>query len=89
MFQGWIECVGCADRSAYDLNQHYKATGTKLVAEKKLPEPKKVNFTGKYKLLFLWNRNKVKQIWRLIITNLSDINILVQINVLQIYWRDI
>ncbi|XP_054272039.1 glycine--tRNA ligase [Macrosteles quadrilineatus] len=42
---GWIECVGCADRSAYDLNQHFKATGTKLVAEKKLAEPKKINFT--------------------------------------------
>lgn len=36
---GWVECVGCADRSAYDLTQHYKATGVKLCAEKKLPEP--------------------------------------------------
>uniref|UniRef100_A0A8W8MGW3 Glycine--tRNA ligase n=1 Tax=Magallana gigas TaxID=29159 RepID=A0A8W8MGW3_MAGGI len=36
---GWVECVGCADRSCYDLNQHSKATGTKLVAEKKLQEP--------------------------------------------------
>jgi len=42
---GWIECVGCADRSAYDLNQHYKATGIKLVAEKRLDQPKKINFT--------------------------------------------
>lgn len=40
---GWIECVGCADRSAYDLGQHTKATGVKLVAEKKLPEPKVVD----------------------------------------------
>ncbi|GFO25816.1 glycine--tRNA ligase-like [Plakobranchus ocellatus] len=24
---GWVECVGCADRSCYDLNQHTKATG--------------------------------------------------------------
>lgn len=36
---GWIECVGCADRSCYDLNQHSKATGTRLVAEKPLDEP--------------------------------------------------
>ncbi|TRY74080.1 hypothetical protein TCAL_07400 [Tigriopus californicus] len=36
---GWVECVGCADRSAFDLNQHYKATGVKLCAEKPLPEP--------------------------------------------------
>merc|ERR1719147_588366 len=36
---GWVECVGCADRSAYDLTQHTKATGVKLCAEKKLPAP--------------------------------------------------
>ncbi|GBP08253.1 Glycine--tRNA ligase [Eumeta japonica] len=39
---GWIECVGCADRSAYDLTQHTRATGVKLAAEKKLPAPKQV-----------------------------------------------
>lgn len=39
---GWIECVGCADRSAYDLTQHTNATGVRLAAEKKLPEPKTV-----------------------------------------------
>lgn len=42
---GWIECVGCADRSAYDLTQHYKATGVRLAAEKLLPEPKVVDVT--------------------------------------------
>ncbi|XP_052247605.1 glycine--tRNA ligase-like isoform X7 [Dreissena polymorpha] len=40
---GWIECVGCADRSCYDLTQHSKATGQKLVAERKLAEPKNIN----------------------------------------------
>lgn len=29
---GWIECVGCADRSAYDLTQHSAATKEKLAA---------------------------------------------------------
>lgn len=42
---GWIECVGCADRSAYDLNQHSNATGIRLAAEKKLPEPKTFEVT--------------------------------------------
>lgn len=42
---GWIECVGCADRSAYDLTQHTKATGVRLVAEKKLPAPKTIEVT--------------------------------------------
>ena len=37
---GWLECVGCADRSCFDLTQHTNATGTKLAAEKKLPEPR-------------------------------------------------
>lgn len=39
---GWIECVGCADRSCYDLTQHTRATGTRLVAEKPLSEPRTV-----------------------------------------------
>ncbi|VDN31130.1 unnamed protein product [Gongylonema pulchrum] len=39
---GWIECVGVADRACYDLMQHSKATGEKLVAEKVLSEPKTV-----------------------------------------------
>ncbi|GMS88481.1 hypothetical protein PENTCL1PPCAC_10656, partial [Pristionchus entomophagus] len=41
---GWIECVGNADRACYDLQQHYKATNVKLVAEKKLAEPRIVSF---------------------------------------------
>lgn len=43
MFQGWIECVGCADRSAFDLTQHSKASGVRLAAEKKLDQPKTVD----------------------------------------------
>lgn len=34
--------MGNADRAAFDLSAHTKATGVKLAAEKKLPEPKKV-----------------------------------------------
>ena len=30
---GWIECVGCADRSAYDLTVHMKRTGESLVVK--------------------------------------------------------
>lgn len=37
--QGWIECVGIADRACYDLTQHTNATGEKLVAQVDLPEP--------------------------------------------------
>ncbi|KAJ3417282.1 Glycine--tRNA ligase 1, mitochondrial [Chytridiales sp. JEL 0842] len=36
---GWIECVGCADRSAFDLTAHAKATKEKLVVREALPEP--------------------------------------------------
>lgn len=36
---GWIECVGCADRSAYDLSVHSKRTGQALVASQVLAEP--------------------------------------------------
>ncbi|GAB7352731.1 hypothetical protein MBLNU459_g3085t1 [Dothideomycetes sp. NU459] len=36
---GWTECVGCADRSAYDLSVHEKATGQPLRAREVLKEP--------------------------------------------------
>lgn len=42
---GWVECVGCADRSAYDLNQHARATGVKLAAQKTLDTPRTVEVT--------------------------------------------
>lgn len=35
-----MECVGHADRSAFDLTRHTEATNVKLVAEKALAEPK-------------------------------------------------
>ena len=39
---GWIECVGCADRSAYDLSVHMKATGVPLQVREPLKEPYRV-----------------------------------------------
>lgn len=36
---GWIECVGCADRSAYDLTVHANKTKEKLVVRQKLDTP--------------------------------------------------
>lgn len=39
---GWIECVGCADRSAYDLTVHSKKTEEPLVVRELRREPLKV-----------------------------------------------
>ncbi|KAI1617618.1 glycyl-tRNA synthetase [Exophiala viscosa] len=36
---GWIECVGCADRSAYDLTVHMNKTGAPLVVRQTRAEP--------------------------------------------------
>lgn len=36
---GWIECVGCADRSAYDLSVHAKKTGAPLMVRERLDTP--------------------------------------------------
>ena len=36
---GWTECVGCADRAAYDLSVHAKKTGVNLNATELLKEP--------------------------------------------------
>lgn len=40
---GWVECVGCADRSAYDLSVHSARTNQKLVVREALEEPIVVN----------------------------------------------
>ena len=34
-----MECVGCADRSCYDLSHHSTATKVELSAKEELPEP--------------------------------------------------
>lgn len=36
---GWTECVGCADRAAYDLSVHSAKTGTPLIVRQALKEP--------------------------------------------------
>ncbi|KAJ2743708.1 Glycine--tRNA ligase 1, mitochondrial [Coemansia sp. BCRC 34301] len=36
---GWVECVGCADRSAYDLSKHSAYTKEKLCVRENLPTP--------------------------------------------------
>ncbi|KAF7957890.1 hypothetical protein EAE96_003457 [Botrytis aclada] len=36
---GWVECVGCADRSAYDLSVHAKKTGAALMVRQRLDTP--------------------------------------------------
>lgn len=36
---GWVECVGLADRAAYDLNAHTRGSGEKLFASRVLPTP--------------------------------------------------
>lgn len=37
---GWVECVGIADRSAYDLTQHSKASKKDLCAREEYDEPR-------------------------------------------------
>jgi glycyl-tRNA synthetase len=36
---GWTECVGCADRAAYDLSVHSARTGQALLVRQALKEP--------------------------------------------------
>ena len=37
---GWIECVGLADRSAFDLKAHSAKSGTELTAHERFAEPR-------------------------------------------------
>ncbi|XP_053992820.1 glycine--tRNA ligase-like [Hylaeus volcanicus] len=43
---GWIECIGIADRSAYDLVQHATASKTPLVATRRYAEAQTVTKTS-------------------------------------------
>lgn len=40
---GWVECVGIADRSAYDIKSHIESSGNDMYALRKFDEPKTVN----------------------------------------------
>ena len=40
---GWIECVGIADRSAFDLSSHIESSGTDMYAQRKFDESKIIN----------------------------------------------
>lgn len=40
---GWIECVGCADRSAYDLTVHREKTGAPLCVREARTEPLRID----------------------------------------------
>jgi len=42
---GWIECVGIADRSAYDLGSHIESTSTDMYAIRKYEKEKNVKVT--------------------------------------------
>lgn len=44
---GWTECVGLADRSAYDLTCHSAATGKELCAREEFSEPQIVRVLAK------------------------------------------
>ena len=46
MSLGWVECVGIADRSAFDLSVHAKATNTSLTAQRQLETPRVIEKFG-------------------------------------------
>ena len=46
MAQGWVESVGIADRSAFDLAVHAKATKVDLVARELFAEPREESFVA-------------------------------------------
>jgi glycyl-tRNA synthetase len=39
---GWVECVGIADRSAYDLNAHIESSGVDMYALRAFEQPREV-----------------------------------------------
>ncbi|CEL98366.1 unnamed protein product [Vitrella brassicaformis CCMP3155] len=56
---GWVECVGHADRSAYDLSHHTKASKVDLVAQHKFDAPRDIEYVK-----FTPNRPKLGQAFK-------------------------
>jgi len=40
---GWVECVGLADRAAFDLNAHAKMSKSEMTAHERFAEPRMVD----------------------------------------------
>jgi len=65
---GWIECVGIADRSAYDLSSHIECTDNDMRAMRKYDNPKNVKVKkivpdmGVLGPIFKENSGKIKEI---------------------------
>jgi glycyl-tRNA synthetase len=65
---GWIECVGIADRSAYDLLSHIDSSGTDMYALRKYDKPKIIEVKkivpnmGKLGPLFKGEAGRIKEI---------------------------
>jgi len=65
---GWVECVGIADRSAYDLSSHINSSGVDMYALRKFDKPKISNVKkivpdmGRLGPLFKKNAGKIKEI---------------------------
>ena len=63
---GWVECVGIADRSAYDVESHLHSSGTDMYALRKYDKPKVVKVKkivpdmGKLGPLFKNQAGKIK-----------------------------
>mmetsp|Transcript_100 Transcript_100/g.218 ORF Transcript_100/g.218 Transcript_100/m.218 type:complete len:686 (-) Transcript_100:225-2282(-) len=56
---GWVECVGLADRAAFDLNAHAKMSKTEMTAHERFPEPRIVDML-KVKI----NKKEVGQLFK-------------------------
>ena len=65
---GWVECVGIADRSAYDISAHIDSTGTDMYALRKYDKPKIIEVQkivpdmGKLGPLFKGKAGEIKKI---------------------------
>jgi len=80
---GWIECVGIADRSAYDLKSHIDSSGTDMYAHRKFETQKVVNVKkiipnmGKLGPQFKGEAGKIKNLLeKMEIKNEKDITVI-------------
>jgi glycyl-tRNA synthetase len=80
---GWIECVGIADRSAYDLNAHIVASGVDMYALRRFEEPKVASTKkivpkmGELGPLFKGKAGKVKELLEAMqVSDMNDVSVI-------------
>lgn len=79
--QGWVECVGCADRSCFDLSHHSASTKVDLSAKEDLPQPVSLLPPQCFYILLICSTRYLSCTW---LSYLNSVHVQVTVDVVEI-----